>query len=342
VRRCWLLALAALLLCVRQSSAQDIPHVDLQEGTLWARYRNVHSSAGATTADQIEDRLTFRARILADAHGRLALNVGAFTGSTITGGWNNTGIGRGHRALAFHVKQLYVAATPVRAVEVQAGSLYAARGESTEITSYDNDFYLTGERLTLRAPRQLLVDALTVTNAYIGDLATANAFERLHRLGDANYQQVVVEKRVAQAVFASGEWSRAPEGHTWRGAVRVAPAGRKTAVRLEGYRRGSAGGLAVSVDVPIAPRVTGTAGFAAIDRDFPLLSGDRFGRGRRLFALATVQLTRALSASAFCTHTVGTDYLVAVGQRWEGIVTWNVLAAARDAWRQHQAVRRAG
>ena len=340
MRRSWLLAIATLFACAGAAAAQDPRHVDLQEGTISARYRNVHTSGGDITADQVEDRIAFRARVRADERGRLSLDVGAFTGSSLTGGWNTTGIGMGHRVLSFHLKQFYVAAAPTRFVEAQVGSLYAARGESTEITSYDNDLYLTGERVTICAPRHLMADAVTVTNAYLGDPSTPDAFERLHRLADANYQQVLAEKHVTARVSASGEWSRAPEGHTWRGALRFAPLPRKAAIRLEGYRRGSAGGFAASLDVPLAPRITASGGYASIDPRFPLLNGDRFGRGRRLFALATVQVTRLLTASAYYTHTVATDSPVSVAQRWEAMITWNVLAAARDAWRRGHSSRK--
>jgi len=43
-------------------------------------------------------------------------------------------------------------------VEIQYGGLYFDRGQSTEVTSYDYDGYLVGERITLNRPRNFYFD----------------------------------------------------------------------------------------------------------------------------------------------------------------------------------------
>src|SRR5262245_2969278 len=69
--------------------------IDFQNATLNTRYRFVDNSAGVATTNQLQHRESLRARFKFDAPGRYALNLGLFTGSRFTCGWNNTGIRMG-------------------------------------------------------------------------------------------------------------------------------------------------------------------------------------------------------------------------------------------------------
>ena len=75
-------------------------------------------------------------------------------------------------------RQLYLDLQPVDGFEFQYGSIGFNRGVNTEITSYDEDGYLDGERLIVRKPKYLYFDEVSVTYAYLGDILTANFFDR--------------------------------------------------------------------------------------------------------------------------------------------------------------------
>jgi len=332
-----LLVLTSLVFRAQQRPAQTSPWFDVQEGTVSARYRYVENSAGSKT-NQVQDRITFRGRLTPPSAKWFALDIGAFSGTSFTGGWNNTGIGTGDRVKTFSVKQIYAELRPLKGVEAQVGSLYAMRGQATEITTYDNDAYLTGERVTIRPPSRFLVDSFTFTNAYVGDMSTPNAFERLDRLADSNYLQALAEKTLPHQIGVSAEWSRPSEGQTLRGAGRFPLPGELSAikVRLEGYWRfNDAAGFAVGADRSFGPHVQLGGGFADIDEHYPAVNGDRYGNGRRVFAQGSVAVTKHLSASAFYTHAVNTPFSIPVAQRFDAVVTYNVAGAVLDAVHRH-------
>ena len=43
-----------------------------------------------------------------------------------------------------------------------------ARGQSTEITTYDNDAYVTAGRVSVRRPREVFFDDISVSVGYVG------------------------------------------------------------------------------------------------------------------------------------------------------------------------------
>jgi hypothetical protein len=335
-----LFALTSLMFRVQPKPAQTTPWFDVQEGTVSARYRYLVNSADSTTS-QMQDRIAFRGRLTPPSATWFALDIGAFSGTSFTGGWNNTGIGTGDRVKTFSVKQLYAELRPVKEVEAQVGSLYAARGQATEITTYDNDAYLTGERVTVRPASRFIVDTLSFTNAYVGDMSTPNVFERLDRLADSNYLQVMAEKTLPHQVAVSAEWSRPPEGQTLRGAGRFPLPGELSAIklRIEAYWRlhDDAGGFAVAAERQFGPRVQLSGGYADIDEHFPAENGDRYGNGRRLFALGNVAIVKNLSASAFFTQAVDTPFTIPVSRRFDAVVTYNVVGAVLDAVHHHSS-----
>ncbi|MGH9903295.1 MAG: hypothetical protein ACRD68_15930, partial [Pyrinomonadaceae bacterium] len=139
---------------------------ELQTAVISGRYRFVENSSGVTTADQLQHAETFKGRFKFDAEGRYTVNALVGSGSGFTSSWNNTGLGTGRGSTNLYLKQLYFAAKPVRGVEVQYGGIGLLRGESTEITSYDNDGYLVGQRLSVKRPKEVFFDEIAVTYAY--------------------------------------------------------------------------------------------------------------------------------------------------------------------------------
>src|SRR5690606_1935107 len=124
--------------------------IDWQAGTLETRYRYIETSEGETTSNQQQHRQVIRLRLKLDPEGRYSVTGGAATGGSLTSGWDDLGIGRGDPTWDISLRQLFVNARPVNWVDGEVGGLDATRGESTEITSYDNDAFVTGGRVRLR------------------------------------------------------------------------------------------------------------------------------------------------------------------------------------------------
>ncbi len=122
---------------------------DLQTASISNRYQFIENAIGATTASHEQYQVTFKGRLKFDSEGKYSLNAGVFSGRSFFSGWNNSGWGTGRSTSNLYLKQLYLSAKPVRGVELQYGSLYFLRGEATEITAYDYDGYLAGQRITL-------------------------------------------------------------------------------------------------------------------------------------------------------------------------------------------------
>jgi hypothetical protein len=133
--------------------------VDLQAAMFQVRYRDVETSAGTRTTNQMQDNITLRARLTFDARRRFWLGMALGTGAGFTSGWNNTGIGTGDALKTVYMKHLFLGLAPVTGVEAAYGSIGIVRGESTEITSYDNDGYLLGGRVSVKRPKDFWFDA---------------------------------------------------------------------------------------------------------------------------------------------------------------------------------------
>jgi hypothetical protein len=312
------------------AAGQDLGRwVDVQAFNVAARYRFVQDDQNVRTSHDVQDSSGFKARVKADRAGRIALNVGVFTGGSFASSWNSTGIGAAELSQPMNVKQLSLSVSPFKGTEAQVGSLYLVRGESTEITHYDNDGFLTGERLTVKRPGQFFFDEITVTSGYLGDLKTTNAFERADRLNDFNFRQMLVGKKVGARVAMSAEWTDAVDQETWRGAVAVKVPRFVDAVRVEYYARpdADARGGAVSIERTLPRRIAVAGGYAHMDAQVGSLTGDKFGRGERVFGSVTVPVVNALSANVFYAHALSNAFAVANDQRVDVVVSYNVLAA---------------
>jgi hypothetical protein len=320
---------AAIVLAATPVAAQDFSRwVDVQTLNVAARYKGVEDEEKSRTTHDVQDNIAIKARFKADPDGRVTVNVGAFTGGSFTGSWNNTGWGSGQHAGTTSVRQLFLAVEIAKGVEAQVGSLYGEAGEATEITALDNDAYITGERLTVARPAQLYFDEIVVTHGYVGDLKTPSFFDRTGRFDESNVVQVGVGKKIGSRTAASAEWSDEDGTTAWRGAVAVKLPRVVDGVRVELYRRagheGATGG-AVSVNRKVARRIALSGGYANIDRAVQL-NGDKYSRGSRLFGGATVPVAGPLSASVFYTHAIANDYPVPNARRFDAVLSWNVLS----------------
>ena len=304
---------------------------DLQAATLATRYRFIENSSRDVTSNQMQFKDTARFRVKIDERGRFAVTGGLLTGNAFTGGWDNTGIGTGDLAGTQRLRHLFVSAAAVSGVELQVGGLYVNRGESTEITSYDDDGYLTGERLTLRRPAEAYFDEVSITRAALGSLSAPGIIRRLPQLGHQHYWQAQVVKRYGSRFSASADFTDAAGAETLRAAaaVRLPKRAPVSSLRYEQYRRVTmhpASGFALTAERSIA-RVRLQAGYADIDPLYGGLNADRFQRGRRMFVMAGIPIAGPLSAQLFATRALTSAYPVSNRERVDAVVTYDLLKA---------------
>ena len=310
--------------------------LDLQTAVIETRYRFIDSSAGVTVANQWQHKQNTRAALKLDAGGRYTIQSQMATGSTLTSSWDSTGVGTGDPTWHFRVRRLYAQAIPLTGVELAVGSFDILRGESTEITSFDNDAFIVGYRFSVKRPAELHLDEVTLTLAYLGDLLEPNVFDRFNRMDDHNYSQVLVAKKFSTAVSVTADWTSLDHITTLRQAVHVStPALRVVdGLLFENYQRidGDTGyGFAIAVDRALTKRVTAGGGFGRTDRNFLPLNGDRYGRGRRLFTETRIALRPDLTFALFYTHAVANDFPLANARRLDLVLSYNVLRGLQRA-----------
>ena len=233
----------------------------------------------------------------------------------------------------FYVRDLYVSATPVKRVTLEFGSFGIEKGLSTEITSFDDDGYLTGERVRLTDPAHFFFDQITLTSAYFGYFDQPNLFVRGPGFSKSNYRQIAGRKQLSKRVGVSGEYnwiSNNARTSTLREAIVVHVAESKVFdnVRLEGYERLSRvapqgddearrQGFAAVGEKKLG-KFSGDFGVASIDRDYGVyggssfaqevgfsLNGDNYNTGIRIFSHVNYKISPAVSAFGFYTHITG-------------------------------------
>jgi hypothetical protein len=262
------------------------------------------------------------------------------TGSGFISSWNNTGIGTGDSFKMLYMKQLFIGVAPIKGLEASYGGIGVVRGESTEITSYDNDGYLLGARVSVKRPKEVYFDEISFTNAYLGDTAESSVFSRTKHLDDPNYRQALVARKLRPWITASADytWLTGPTQTvgTLRAAATVKTTGARVVdlVRWEQYRRGgsqSAFGFAAYGEKNLTKRLTVGGGYADIDANYGGLNADRFQKGRRLYQTGTVKLTRELSAMVYMTEAVHNAYAVTNHRRLDVVLAYNALASLQRA-----------
>lgn len=270
----------------------DEPRLELQSLTFGVRYRMLENHLGSHVENWSEHHQGLKLRLRLDDGSRYSVSAVALNGDSFVASWNPRGLGGGSSNRVF-LKQLFVTAKPRNGVEFQYGALPIARGESSEITSYDNDGYLTGQRLTL--------SDLTITAAYLGDFNTPSVTRRWQRLGEINYRQLLVKRRLTDRLTASAEFTDADGERTFRQALAIRPSAGVELIRLEAYQRANGAGGAITLEKSIG-RTRLAASFASVDDQHPPLNSDRYGRGRRLSLTATTPIARDVSLQVFLTR----------------------------------------
>jgi len=310
--------------------------LEIQSFTIYTRYRFTATSKDVTTADQLQYKDQIQARVNLDAARRYTVNIGYFTGSNFIGTWNNWGVGHdtSFDGKDNYFKQIYASAIPVKGLELQYGGLYLNRGEADEWVTYDTDGYLAGERVSVRRPKELYLDEITVTRAAIGPLSTPNLFSRWDGLTHPNYTQVLGRKRFSKAIGGSFEYDRMVGADYLRAAVTVhlPKASPVSAIRWEQYRRLNlhpASGVGLWAERSFTKHVQVQAGYVSVDQHYGGWNADRMQSGRHVFANATIRIHGPLSASIYAAKAFSTPYPVPIGRRFDAVIQYSVLDLLR-------------
>jgi len=305
--------------------------LDIDALSIATRYRCIELANGQTATNQQQVQFNARGRFKFDRKGKYSVAFGFGTGSNITSGWNNTGVGTGDLMTNVFPKVLYFDAKPVKPIEVQFGGIGINTGENTEITAYDNDVYLTGERLIVRAPKKLYFDEISLSNGYLGDITRPSVFRRFKHLNKFNYHQFLVRKQVTRRVGFSADYTFEAGIDMLRQAVKVkTPELRFTDTLLfENYQRidPNAGyGFAITGEKKINNKFTLTGGFAKISH--VMLNADRFQRGERVYLAAFYKPVPEFTIAPVIVQSVGPlPTPITPRTRFEVIMSYNILEA---------------
>ncbi len=302
---------------IKAPSDQPLTHRWLELETLsWAgRYRSSTNTNGRHLFQYGQDRYIADGKIRLDSQERYSINFHASSGRYFTwafadevgGDYREAAIAsRPYRSPAlsaaingaiaadpdgaiykrglptrggyFYLRQLYFSATPIKEVTAEFGSLAIDHGQNSEITSFDDDGYISGERVSVRDSKHLYFDRIGATWAFLGSSLVPNFFARGGDLAHSNYQQYLVEKSFSQYVKASVDFTESRGTHTWREAasVKIPTAKvidtvlvelyqRTNATTLGGVSYGSASGFAVSASKTMFKRLEFTGGYDSVD-----------------------------------------------------------------------------
>ena len=119
------------------------------------------------------------------------------------------------------------------------GGMSIARGEHTEISSFDNDNYVMAGRVSVKRPKSLYFDEVSVTAGYLGDTSVPNVIKRFDRWDEHNYTQVLAGKKFGKHVSVSADWTDLNQVATWRQAVKLSTKEWMPidSIRFENYQR---------------------------------------------------------------------------------------------------------
>lgn len=316
--------------------------LDFSKVMLATRYMYVENTAGVVSVNTVQHRQDLFGRLKFDAAGRYSLNFGVQSGRRFTAGWNETGVGVKRSNLNLYLKHLYLWAQPMKGLELQYGGFDFMRGAATEITTYNNDGFLSGQRVIVRRPRELFFDEIAYTAGYFGDLTTPNLNRRYHRLKQVNYHQFIVSKKFGERAQVSADYTFVSGADILRQAVKVNTPELHwlDALRLELYERldgnvqsRADAGFALLGEKTLKQKWALTGGYTQIDPRYGNVNADRVFQGKHLYGLVTYQLTPEVTLGAFTSRILGEPRqpLLPVRVRAEVFVRYNLLKALQRA-----------
>lgn len=311
---------------------------DFDTISLQLRYRHVGTDSSIGRINQAQWQVLLKGHFQFDAKAKYRVNWTVNTGPVFTAGWNNTGWGTGLHQTNLYVKHIYFDAKPTKKLEFQVGGIEFNRGDTTEVIGYDNDGYMTGERVSVRAPRSLFFDEISATAGYVGDVAHPSVFYRFKRhLDNFDYHQFLVRKQVTRSVSWTAEYSFLDGRDTLREAVKIKSPKALffDTLLFESYQRLDPqrdAGFHAFAEKIVNKRLTLSGGFARIDRRVTL-NADRFPPGHRLYIGSVIKLSPVFTLNPVFIHAVGDlPTQVTPRTRLDVIFTYNLL---EDLKRHH-------
>jgi len=365
------------------------------------RYRNQYSNVGYHYFEDGQERSVLAGKIKFDSGGKYAIGFRASTGRTFNWSYSDfAGEGFAARlknpndgneildpsqdpAIAaaaaadpvgvaeiqgiqstgwqFYLRELYLSASPINHVTLEVGSFGLERGLSTEITTFDDDGYIAGERVRINDPKHLFVDELSATSAYFGDFYTPNLFQRGSSFTKSNYRQVAARKQLTPRIGISAEYnwiSLTVKTNTVREAIVVDTKESRIVdkVRLEVYERLNRVNLQGDDNRPrqgfalvgqkAIGKLSGDFGVASIDRDYGLyggssfaqevgfsFNGDNYNVGIRILSHLNFKITPAITAFGFYTRITGDQFANINRQGLNTGLTFDLKALANTSRR---------
>ncbi len=316
----------------RRAEVKTARWFELETASISTRYHFIDNSRGVTTANNSQYQVTFKGKLRFDRESKYGITAGVFTGNSFNGGWNASGWGTGRGQGNLFLKQLYLSAKPAHGVELQYGGLYFEYGESTEITSYDFDGYVTGQRLKLTRPQDLFFDEVSVTYGYVGDLSQPGVNKRFHRLKQSNYHQFLVARHVGERTRVSADYTFESGVDTFREAIKMRTPELRVidTFHFENYQRvgvDSGYGFGVYGEKTIHAKFSLGGGFARIDRSG--LNSDRFPRGKRFHFNVHLALSPEFSLTISFTQAIANNPATLPRTRLDLAIGYSLLQTLR-------------
>ncbi len=296
--------------------------LDLQTGTLTLRYKWEKDSEIPIRLSQVQYNVLFRLRLKFDSRGRFSLIAGGGSGRRFNFGWNSTGIGTGDLVTNLYLRQLHISAVPVQGFEIQYGGFGFVRGESTDITSFNLNGYLMGQRLSLKRPQQFFFDEISLTGGYLGDFFNPSVIGRFHRLSQVNYYHFLVLKHNKDRVSFSADYTSQEGAQTLRQAIKIQFKSAKflDTFLFENYQRldvNPAWGFSSQVQKTLNSKFTLAGGISDIDKNYGPWNSDRLGKGRRFFLIGSLPIGREFTLTGLVTQAFATNFPVVNHTRFE-------------------------
>ena len=245
-------------------------------------------------------------------------------------GQHRLGIAGAQNNFAF--KASYLSAIPVPGVEAQYGGFYILKGESTELTTYDEDGYVIGQRVSVKQPKQLYLDEISATVGYLAaDPREIPISKRTKYLNDTpNYRHFLVDKKFAKRAGLSVDFTYADGAKTWRQGITLKTPELRVVdtVVFEVYERTNRTadqGFALTLDKAVHRKVSVNWGYASIDPLYGILNSDRFQIGNRGFAMVSYNISPEFLVSAFITRAFGNDIPLPQRTLSNIVFTYNAL-----------------
>lgn len=277
------------------------PRLVLDRGMVGARYQYI-DNAGTTLADHLQHQLVAGGRLVSGGPVTVGLRGRLASGNGFRSGWNSTGVGNTRAVWEPYLKELALVLASPGGLRAEVGGLAPERGGISEVTGFDNDGYLVGAQIQIGPEAGWPLSRLVVTAGDLGDLARSAVFPRLRRFGRVSYGQLLVSKEVGRGGFTA-EYTFRDGVSSFHGAARIEGRTGRWALRGEGFVRTSdASGLAVVAELIPGRRVQLEVGY--VKADAPILNGDRYGPGERLFATLAYAVMPSLDLSTTAVHRV--------------------------------------